>query len=103
MTFGSDWPVAPLEAGQGIWVVATRTGPPTAAPQRLSMRAAIDGYTRWPAYASFEDARKGALAPGMLADLVILSSDLLAHTPDKPADIVVTMTIFDGKVVYEGR
>ena len=64
------------------------------------MIAAIDGYTRWPAYASFEESRKGALAPGMLADIVILSSDLLAHTPAKAADIVVEMTIFDGKIVY---
>jgi predicted amidohydrolase YtcJ len=101
LTFGSDWPVAPLEAGQGLWLVATRTGPPTAVPQKLSMRSALDGYTRWPAYASFEDQRKGRIAPGMLADLVILSSDLLAQTPAKASDIVVETTIFDGKVVYE--
>ena len=89
LTFGSDWPVAPLEAGQGIWLVATRTGPAAAAPQKLPMRAAIDGYTRWPAYASFEEQRKGTIAPGMLADLVILSTDLLAQTPAKASDIVV--------------
>jgi hypothetical protein len=100
-TFGSDWPVAPLEAGQGIFLVATRTGPPNAAPQRLPMRLAIDGYTRWPAYASFEERRKGTLAPGMLADIVVLSTDLLAQPPAKAADIIVQTTIFDGKVVYE--
>ena len=101
LTFGSDWPVAPLEATQGIFLVATRTGPSNAVPQRLPMRAALDGYTRWPAYASFEDQRKGQIAPGMLADLVILTTDVLAQTPAKASDIVVETTIFDGKVVYE--
>lgn len=101
LTFGSDWPVAPIEAGQGIWLAATRTGPPAAVPQRLSMPDAVSGYTRWPAYASFEEQRKGAIAPGQLADLVVLASDALAQPPSKPTDIVVETTIFDGKVVYE--
>jgi predicted amidohydrolase YtcJ len=100
-TFGSDWPVAPLAATHGIWLAATRTGPPNAVPQRLPMRIAIDGYTRWPAYASFEEQRKGTLAAGMLADVVVLSPDLLAQAPAKAADIVVEATIFDGQVVYE--
>ena len=100
-TFGSDWPVAPLAATQGIWLAATRIGPPNAVPQRLPMRLAIDGYTRWPAYASFEEQRKGTLAEGMLADVVVLSTNLLAETPAKAADIVVDATIFDGQVVYE--
>jgi predicted amidohydrolase YtcJ len=81
--------------------VATRIGPANAVPQRLPMRAALDGYTRWPAYASFEEQRKGQIAPGMLADLVILSTDLLGKTPTKASDIIVETTIFDGKVVYE--
>lgn len=101
LTFGSDWPVAPIDAGRSIWVVATRAAAAGAAPQRLPMSAAIDGYTRWAAYASFDDQRKGRIAPGMLADLVILSSDLLAQTPATAADVVVETTIFDGKVVYE--
>jgi predicted amidohydrolase YtcJ len=100
-TFGSDWPVAPLAATQGIWLAATRTGPPNAVPQRLPTRLAIDGYTRWPAYASFEEQRKGTLTEGMLADVVVLSPDLLAQTPAKAAGIVVDATIFDGQVVYE--
>jgi predicted amidohydrolase YtcJ len=101
LTFGSDWPVAPIDAGRGIWLVATRTGPASAVPQRLPMRSAIDGYTRSPAYASFEDQRKGRIAAGMLADLVILSTDLLAQTPAIASDIIVETTIFDGNVVYE--
>jgi hypothetical protein len=100
-TFGSDWPVAPLDAIQGIGLAVTRSGPPAARSQRLDMRAAIDGYTRWPAYASFEEQRKGTLAAGMLADIVVLSADVLAKTPAGASDTSVDFTVFDGKVVYE--
>ena len=101
LTFGSDWPVAPLSAGLGLWVATTRTGPPNAADQRLSMSDAIKAYTSWPAYASFEDQRKGTLAAGMLADIVILSRDLMSPPPVTADDVVVQTTIFDGKIVYE--
>ncbi|MDP3716587.1 MAG: amidohydrolase [Acidobacteriota bacterium] len=101
LTFGSDWPVAPLSPGQGIWVAAARTGPSNAVDQKLPVRDVISGYTRWPAYASFEERRKGTLAPGMLADLVVLSADLLARPPATATDVVVETTIFDGQVVYQ--
>jgi predicted amidohydrolase YtcJ len=101
LTFGSDWPVAPLDAGLGIWVVTTRKGPVGEADQKLPMAEAIDGYTRWPAYASFEEQRKGTLAPGMLADIVVLATDVFTNAPVKGGDVVVDTTIFDGRVVYE--
>jgi predicted amidohydrolase YtcJ len=100
LTFGSDWPVAPLDAGLGIWVVTTRKGPQNEADQKLPMSEAIDGYTRWPAYASFEEQRKGTLAPGMLADIVVLGTDVFASPPVKAGDVAVDTTIFDGRVVY---
>jgi predicted amidohydrolase YtcJ len=101
LTFGSDWPVAPLDAGLGIWVVTTRKGPVGEADQKLPMAEAIDGYTRWPAYASFEEQRKGTLAPGMLADIVVLAADVFTNAPVKAGDVVVDTTIFDGRIVYE--
>jgi predicted amidohydrolase YtcJ len=99
-TFGSDWPVATLDPLQGIWLATTRLAAPGMRDQKLSMQQAIDGYTSSPAYASFEEQRKGTLAPGMLADVVILSRDIFARPPVKPEDIVVDATIFDGKIVY---
>jgi predicted amidohydrolase YtcJ len=101
ITFGSDWPVAPLEAGQGIWLASTRLSQPRGPAQAMSIQDAIKGYTIWPAYASFDDQRKGTIAPGMLADLVVLASDILATPPAKPGDVVVQTTVFDGKVVYQ--
>lgn len=101
LTFGSDWPVAPLEAGQGIWLAATRVSQPGGPAQALPMADVIRGYTSWPAYASFEEHRKGTLAPGMLADIVVLTTDILARPPTTPTGVVVQATIFDGRVVYE--
>jgi predicted amidohydrolase YtcJ len=100
VTFGSDWYVAPLDPLQGVWLVTTRRTPPGMRDQKLSMQQAIDGYTSWAAYASFEEQRKGTLAPGMLADVVVLSRDIFAQPPSTPTDVVVDATVFDGKVVY---
>jgi hypothetical protein len=100
LTFGSDWAVAPLAPGEGIWLATTRKVSPGAQDQKLPLTDAIDGYTRGPAYASFEEQRKGTLAPGMLADVAILSTDIFARPPQKPADLVVDMTIANGVVVY---
>lgn len=61
---------------------------------------AIRSYTSWAAYASFEEHRNGTLAPGMLADIAVLTSDVFAQPPKGPDDIKVAATIFDGKVVY---
>lgn len=100
LTFGSDWPVAPLAPGEGIWLATTRKVSPGAQDHKLPLSDAVDGYTRWPAYASFEEQRKGTLAPGMLADLAILSTDIFARPPQKPTDLVVDVTIANGAVVY---
>lgn len=100
ITFGSDWSVAPLDPLQGIWLASTRLTPDGMKEQRIPVADAIAGYTTGPAYASFEEQRKGTLAPGMLADIVVLSRDIVAKPPQKPTDVIVDTTIYDGKVVY---
>jgi len=57
-------------------------------------------YTSSAAYTSFEEARKGAIAPGKLADMVILSADPLKSPPEQIKDIRVEMTILDGRVAW---
>lgn len=47
------------------------------------------------------EAWKGTLAPGMLADVVVLSEDLLAIEPAQLLDVEVTTTIVGGRVVFE--
>jgi predicted amidohydrolase YtcJ len=53
------------------------------------------------AYATFEDNLKGSIEPGKLADLTILSADLLSVPEEHIPEIKVTMTIAGGRVVYE--
>jgi predicted amidohydrolase YtcJ len=107
IVFGSDSPAAPLDPMLGLHAAATRVSPtaPDAPPldptERLPVSSAIDAYTRDAAYASFDELRKGVLAPGMLADIVVLSTDILALPPDQLLDGQVDVTIFDGKVVFE--
>lgn len=101
LAFGSDWPVATLDPGQGIWLAASRQRPDGAAAQALPVADVLRAYTVWPAYASFQEQRKGTLAPGMLADIVVLTTDILSRPPSQAGDVEVAATIFDGAVVYE--
>lgn len=106
LAIGSGWPAAALNPMFGLHAAVTRTGlagQPTGGwtpAERLDLAAAIDGYTSGPAHASFDEQRKGALAAGMLADLVVLSDDIFTLPAERLASATVDVTIFDGKVVY---
>lgn len=65
------------------------------------MEEAIRGYTANGAFLTFEEDLKGRLKPGMLADLVVLSDDLLTIDPERIMDVAVDLTVLGGKVVYE--
>ena len=98
---GSGWPSAPLDPLEVLNAIAgpAVTADPDDERPRLSLKAAIDAYTSGSAWASFDEQRKGTIAPGMLADLVVLSDDILT-TPAKLQGAHVEVTIFDGKVVF---
>jgi len=106
VAFGSDWAVVSMDPRIGIHTAVNRTaldGKPAGGwlpEQKISMTTAIDGYTSGAAYASFDEGRKGTLAPGMLADIVILSTDIFAAPPERFLETRVQTTIFDGRVVY---
>lgn len=106
LAFGSDWPVVSIDPRLGINMAVNRTTPEGTpaggwlAEQKLPLADVLRAYTSGAAYAEFEQERKGALAPGMLADVVILSADIFALAPNKVLDAVVDATVFDGRVVY---
>jgi hypothetical protein len=106
VALGSDWPAAPLSPLRGIHAAVTRTasrGNTEVAfnpDERMRLEDALDGYTLAGARASFDEQRKGSLAPGMLADLVVLTDDILEGPPSRLLTTSVAVTIFDGKVVY---
>jgi predicted amidohydrolase YtcJ len=107
ITFGSDWGVVSMDPRIGIHTAVNRTsldGTPAGGwlpEQKLPLAAVIDAYTMGPAVASFEEQRKGSLAPGMLADIVILSTDIFATPPERFLDAMVRLTVFDGRVVFD--
>ncbi len=71
--------------------------------QRLSIEEAMEAYTKAPAWASFEEDRKGMLKPGMLADISVFDTDLIEAGHNAPARLLearVLYTIVDGKIVY---
>ena len=105
--FGTDWPVEPINPYLGLYAAVTRQsteGEPAGGwwPQeRLTIEDAIRCYTAEGAYASFEEKEKGQIAPGMLADLVVHSRDLLTIPPPEILQAEVLMTVLGGQVVYE--
>ncbi len=106
LAFGSDWHVAPMEPILGIYAAVTRRTLDGKQPdgwvpeQKITVAEAIRAYTWGSAYASFEDNIKGAIEPGKLADMAVLSSDILTIDPAAIDKVKVDITIFDGKAIY---
>jgi predicted amidohydrolase YtcJ len=69
----------------------------------VSLESALRHYTVDAAYASFEERVKGSLAPGTLADLVVLSEDLFKEPPEAILGAKVVLTVVGGRVVYRDR
>jgi len=51
----------------------------------------------------FKEHRKGSITPGKLADLCVLTENILESPPEKILETQVAMTLFDGKIVYQGQ
>ena len=106
IAFGTDWPVAPLNPMYGLYAAVTRRTVDGKNPdgwipeQKITIEEAIKAYTLDAAYASFEENIKGSIEVGKLADMVVLSEDILTIDPVKIWDVKVEMTVFDGKVIY---
>jgi predicted amidohydrolase YtcJ len=107
VAFGSDWPVATMDPIAGMHVAINRTtldGIPADGwlpAERLTLRQAVDAYTRTAAWASFDEHRKGSLERDMLADLVVLTKDIFALPPARLSEAEVAVTVFDGRIVYQ--
>ena len=71
------------------------------AQQRISVDEALRVLTINGAYASYEEAIKGSIAPGKLADFVVLADDPHTVDQDKIKDIAIVRTVTGGKTVYE--
>jgi predicted amidohydrolase YtcJ len=110
LAFGSDWSVAPLSPILGIDAAVNRRTLDDKNPngwfpeQRITVAESIEAYTFTSAYAAFQEKDRGSIEPGKLADLVVLSRDILAEKErDHIAETAVVLTMVSGKVVYEAK
>ena len=107
LAFGTDWTVAPLNPLLTIYAAATRRTLDGKHPngwipeQKISVEEAVRAYTVGSAFAEFQENEKGTIAPGKLADLVILTQDIFKIDPKEIEKVKVVTTIMDGRVIYE--
>jgi hypothetical protein len=101
--FSSDWDAFTFSPIEGIAVAVTRQtadGKPTGGwypAGRISVEAALRHYTSDGAYATFDEAERGTLTKGKLADFVVLSQDLTKIDPTKIRQTKVLLTVMGGK------
>ncbi len=101
---GSDFspgPFAPLMGMQGMVTRTGWNGETWGANQAVTAAEALRINTLNGAYASREEAIKGSISPGKLADFVMLSDDPLAVKPDTIKDIKIVRTVTGGRTVFE--
>ena len=107
LAFGTDWDVAPLNPLSTIYAAVTRATLDGKNPngwfpeQKLTVAEAVEAYTMGSAYAEFQENVKGSIAPGKLADMVMLSDDIFSVDPAKIRDMKVLKTIVGGKVIWD--
>ena len=103
---GTDVPVEPIDPIASFYASVTRRmadGRDFHPQQAMTRMQALRSYTTNNAYAAFEEEFKGSLAPGKLADLVVLSQDLLSVADEEILDTRVDYTVLGGRVVYQRR
>ncbi|HEX5649727.1 MAG TPA: amidohydrolase [Steroidobacteraceae bacterium] len=106
VTFGSDWPVAPIDPLLGVDAAVLRRTIDGAHPlgwtpeQRISVTEALTAYTSANAHAGFQEDRLGVIAQGYLADIVVLDTDLTKCDPARIRDAKVIRTIVDGRTRF---
>lgn len=107
IAIGTDWAVEPLNPLLGLYAAVTREnihGNPVGGwfpSEKITIEQAIEGYTLGSAYAEFAEHKKGSIEAGKLADVVVLSQNLLKISPKEYLSTEVLYTIVDGKVVYK--
>jgi hypothetical protein len=106
VTGGSDADVNSFNPFLGIYQAVTRKsreGKVFGLNEKISRWKATCMYTKWAAMQTFEEHIKGVLTPGKLADLIVVSPDVLTCHEEEIKEIKVLMTMVEGKIVYVSR
>ena len=101
---GTDFPVNPINPFLNMYVMVTRKDPNGnvyGAAEAIAREQALRLYTSAASRYTFEEARKGTIEPGKLADMVVLSADYTAVPEDQIKDIKAEMTLVGGRVVFQ--
>lgn len=106
LAYGADWPVASANPLEGLQVAVTRTNPddPASGPllpdEAVTLEQALRAYTIDVAWVNRMDDRLGSIAPGKLADLVVLDRDIFEIPVEQIGRTKVLLTLFEGKPVF---
>lgn len=104
---GTDAPVEDISAIESFYASVTRkradTGMEFFPEQRMTRAEAIHSYTLGNAFAAFEEANKGSLEVGKLADLVVLSKDLEKCADEEVLETEILLTVVGGEVKFEKK
>jgi predicted amidohydrolase YtcJ len=103
LAFGSDAPIESADPLAGIYAAVTRkrhneTRRSWYPEEKLTVRQAVDAYTKGAAYACCFDDMAGTISIGKRADFVVLSEDIFRVRPDGIKNVRVTMTLIDGVI-----
>ena len=108
LIFSSDHPASiSISPWRGVHNAVNRqtiegTPPNGWLPQhRVSVKTALQAYTNNGAYASFEENKKGKIAVGMLADIIILDKNPFEISTKDLFKLKVMKTIFDGRIIFD--
>jgi predicted amidohydrolase YtcJ len=102
VAFGSDsgycppWPFNPI---YGVWAAINHP----IQENRISLENAIKCYTLNGAFASFDENIKGSIEPGKLADITVLSEDLIKFPSEDIKDVKVELTMVGGKILWKAN
>ncbi|MBL8234019.1 MAG: amidohydrolase family protein, partial [Bryobacterales bacterium] len=105
VTNGTDAPVEDIDPLASYHATVTRRlkdGSYFFPDQKLTRMEALRSYTIDVAYSGFEESTKGSLKPGKLADITVLSKDILTVPDEEILQAKVLYTITGGKIVYQG-
>jgi len=103
---GSDFPVESANPLWGFYASVTRqdhAGEPKGGwspEEKMTREQALKSWTLDAAYAAFEEREKGSIEAGKIADVVVLSRDIMTAPPKEILDTKVRLTILGGKIVY---
>lgn len=102
VVFSTDWPVIPVDVMPNVKAaVAPMKMPAPWRDQSQSLHDTLKSYTADNAWVEFNEARKGRLTPGMMADVAVMSHDLEAMDPQELDKARAQITIAGGRVTYE--